>query len=111
MGGPLSVTFSDIYMIKTKSQIVIPRKPLFYRPYVDDIYNRRKKFKHDELIEKLNNDHPKIKLTIEFSLTKFLNASLHLNNGSTTLKFTGKQQNNPHLGHRKSLKGTNLIWY
>ena len=44
MRGPLSVTFSDIFMIKMESDIVIPHKPLFYRRFVDDIYNRRKKF-------------------------------------------------------------------
>ena len=42
MGGPLSVTFSDIYMIKMESEIVISQKPLFYRRYVDDIYSTRK---------------------------------------------------------------------
>ena len=48
MGGPLPVTFSDIFMIKMESEIVIPHKPLFYRRFVDDIYNRRKKFQRDE---------------------------------------------------------------
>ena len=37
MGGPLSVTFSDIFMIKMESDIVIPHKPLFYCRFVDDI--------------------------------------------------------------------------
>lgn len=63
-----------------ESEILIPQKPLFYCCYVDDIYNRRKKFKHDELLEKLNNYHLKIKLTIEVTPTKFLDSSLHLNN-------------------------------
>ena len=30
MVGPLSVTFSAIYMIKMESETVIPQKPLFY---------------------------------------------------------------------------------
>ena len=47
LGCPLSVTLSDIYMIKMESEIVIPQKPQFYRCYIDDISNRRKKFKHD----------------------------------------------------------------
>ena len=80
LGGTLSVTFSDLYMIKMESEIVIPQEPLFYRRYIDDMYNKRKTFKHDELFEKLNNYHPKIKLTIEVSPTKFLDTSLHLNN-------------------------------
>ena len=32
-----------------ESEIVIPQKPLFYYRYVDAIFNRRKKFAHDEL--------------------------------------------------------------
>ena len=68
-------------MIKIKSEIIVSQKRLFYRSYFDDIYNRKKKFKHDELFEKLNNYHSKIKLTVEVSPTKFLDISLHLNNG------------------------------
>ena len=41
MGGPLSVTFSDIYMVKMENDVVIPSKPIFYRRFVDDIYSRR----------------------------------------------------------------------
>ena len=40
MGGPLSVTFSDIYMTKMERDVVRPFNPIFYRRYVDDIYNR-----------------------------------------------------------------------
>ena len=61
--------------------IAIPQKALFYRRYVDGIYNRRKKFKQDGLFEKLNNYRPKIQLTTEVSPTKFLDTSLNLNNG------------------------------
>ena len=43
MGGPLSVTFRDILMVKMKTERVVPTKPTFYRRYVDDIYNERKK--------------------------------------------------------------------
>ena len=33
MGGPLSVTFSDIFIIKTENDIVTPTKPIYYRRY------------------------------------------------------------------------------
>ena len=42
MGGPLSFSFSDIYMVKMDNDVVIPSKPIFYRTFVDDIYSRRK---------------------------------------------------------------------
>ena len=54
MGGPLSVTFSDIFMIKMENDIVIPTKPIFYRRYVDGIYNIRKKNIEDSLFKALN---------------------------------------------------------
>ena len=41
MGGPLSVTFSDIYMKKTERKVVGPTKPQFYKIFVDDIINKR----------------------------------------------------------------------
>ena len=40
MGGPLSVTFSDIYMVKMENNVVISSKPIFYQRFVDDIYSR-----------------------------------------------------------------------
>ena len=41
MGGPLSVTFSDIYMVNMKNDVVIPSKPIFHCRFVDDIYSKR----------------------------------------------------------------------
>ena len=40
MGGPLSVTFSDIYMVKMENDVVIPSKPIFNRRFADDICRR-----------------------------------------------------------------------
>ena len=68
---------------------------IFFHCYVDDIYSRRKKFKHDELFEKLKNCHPKIKLIVEVSLTKFLDTSLHLNNGIYNFKVYRKTTKQP----------------
>ena len=42
MGGPLSVPFSGIYMVKMENDAVIKSKPIFYCRFVDDIYSRRK---------------------------------------------------------------------
>ena len=43
MGRPLSVTLSDIYMTKIEDDIVEKHQPTFYKLYIDDIFNRRKK--------------------------------------------------------------------
>ena len=77
MGGPLSVTLSDIFMIKMENNIVIPTKSIFYHRYVDDIYNRRKKNIQDSLFKALNPYHKNIKLTIEISPINFLDTQLH----------------------------------
>ena len=42
IGGPLSVTFSDIYMVKMENDVVISSKPIFHHRFVDDIYSTRK---------------------------------------------------------------------
>ena len=50
----------------------MPHKHAFYKRYVDDINNRRKKHEEYLLFKKLNNYHPKIKLKIDVSPPKFL---------------------------------------
>ena len=45
MGVPLSVTLSDIWLVKMENNIVIPHRPIFYKRYVDDIINCRKNMK------------------------------------------------------------------
>ena len=75
MEGPLSVTFSDIYMVKMENDVVIPSKPIFYRRFVDDIYSRRK-LGDNVLFDRLNSYHPNIKLTIEVNASKFLDTKL-----------------------------------
>ena len=76
-------------------KIVIPQKPLFYCRYIDHICSRRKRFKNGELFEKLNNYHPKIKLTIEVSPTNFLDTSLRLNNCIYDFKVCRKTTKQP----------------
>ena len=78
-----------------ESETFIPPKPLFYCHYVDDIYSRSIKFKHDRLFKKLNNYHPNIKLTIESSPTRFSDTSSHLNNGIYNFKVYRKTTKQP----------------
>ena len=42
MGGPLSVTFSENYMVKMENDGVILSKPIFYHRFLDNIYSRGK---------------------------------------------------------------------
>ena len=84
MGGPLSVTFSDIYMVKMENNVVIPSKPIFYCRFVDDIYC-------NVLFGRLNNYHLNIKLTTEVNPSKFLDTKLTNINGA--YKFNVYQEN------------------
>ena len=73
MGGQLSVTLADIHMVRIDTNIVVPIRPIFYKRYVDDVYNRRQKNTVDKLYNGLNNYHPKVKLTIETNPLRCLN--------------------------------------
>ena len=73
-------------MIRTEKDIVTPLKPIFYKRFVDDIYNRRKKGIHDNLYERLNNYHPNNKLTIEINPNKFLDTKTTDNEGTIETK-------------------------
>ena len=57
MGGPLSVTLSDIHMIRMKTDVVVPIRPIFYRLYVDDIYICCQRNTRYVLYDALNNYH------------------------------------------------------
>ena len=46
-----------IYMTKTEKEVVNPFKPNFYKRFVDDIINRKRKDQPDQLFKKLNNNH------------------------------------------------------
>ena len=100
MGGSLSVTFSEIYMVKMKNDVVAPSKPSFYRRFVDDIYSRWK-LGDNVLFDQLDNYHPNIKLTIEVNPSKYLDTkhtningaykfNVYWKNTKLTLSWTSK---------------------
>ena len=93
--GPSSVTLSDIYMTKMENDIVVLTKPVFYRRYVDDIYNRSEKNTEDKLYHSLNNYHKNIKLTTEVSPTKFLDTHLYNQNGTYITHVHRKETKTP----------------
>ena len=55
--------------------IVEKHKPKFYKRYVDDIINRRKKNEVDLLSIDLNNYHQNIKLTLELNPKRLLDTN------------------------------------
>ena len=95
MGGPLSVTLSDIHMTRTENNVAKPEKPLFYRRFVNDIINRRKKNEHDIIFENLNKYHPKMNLTMEVNPCKFLDTKIINNKGNITTEVFRKASKLP----------------
>ena len=84
MGGPLSVTLSDIHMISTENNVVKTEKLLFYRHFVDIII-KRKKNENDIIFENLNIiKKNKINLTIKVNPSQFLDTKIINNKGNIT---------------------------
>ena len=85
MGGPLSVTFSNIYLTKLEMDKVKPTKPKFYKRFVDDVITRRRTDQPDLLFEEINSYHPNINFTVERNPSKFLDTNLtNINNKIVT---------------------------
>ena len=95
MGGPLSVTFSHIYMVKMENDVLILSKPIFYCTFVSNIFSRWK-LEDNVLFDWLNNYHPNIKLAME--VNKFLDTKLTNINGAYKFNVSGKTQNYFHHG-------------
>ena len=68
---------------------------MFYKRYVDDILNKRKKNEPDQLLEKLQSFHPKIKFTVEVSPEKFLDTSMVFSDGLCETKVYRKPNKVP----------------
>lgn len=51
MGVLLSATLAEIRIVRMKNNVVTPSKPLFYKRYVDDIYNCCKRYITDTLLK------------------------------------------------------------
>ena len=79
MGGSLSVSLSDIYMAKMEDDVE-KYQNTFYKRYVDDIINRRKKNQVDILFNDFNNYHQNIKLTLELTPKRVLDTNLEFQN-------------------------------
>ena len=104
MGGPRYVTLSDIWMVNMENNIVTPHKPIFYKRYLDDIINRRMKYKQDLLFKKLNNYHPKTKLTIEINPPKLLDIEIIILNNEVATSALRKERELPVPGESKAPK-------
>ena len=93
-GCPMDV-FSDVFMCKMKSDVVVPAKLIFYKRYVDDTYMWKKKNDVDKLFEELNSHDENIKRTLEVNPTKFLDTELVRENGEITMQVFSKSPKLP----------------
>ena len=65
-----------LYVTKTESGVVNPSRPKFYKHFADDIINRRNENQPDDLLQKLNNNHPIMKYTVEVKPEKFFDTKI-----------------------------------
>ena len=91
-----------------ENSIVIPHKPIFYKKYVDDLINLRKKREEDPLFKKLNNYHPKIKLTIQINPPNFLDVEIIILNNKNVTSYIENKVNYLFLGNLKFLSIINV---
>ena len=93
MCGLIFIVFSDIYVCKMEEDIVIPANPIFYKRYIDETYERRKKHETDKLFIDLTWYHENIKLTLEINPNKFLDTEIiHTNQGIKTQVYKKAKQ-------------------
>ena len=90
---PLIYIIGDIHMIRMETDVVVPIRPIFYKRYIAQIYNRRQKNTSDVLYEALNNYHRKIKLTIETNPQRFLDTEITHINGTKETRVHRKKTN------------------
>ena len=95
MGGSISVVFSNIFMCKMEIDVIVPSKPIFYKPYVNDTNMRIKKNDVDKLFEKRNSYIENRKLTLEVNPTKSLDTELVRENGEITMQVFSKSTKLP----------------
>ena len=115
--GPLSVALADIHIIRVETDIVVPIRPIFYKRYVDDIYNCCQKNAVDKVYDGLNNYHPKVRLTIETNPLRFLDKKIVHTNGMIEARLHMKKtklptpwtSNIPKRYERNTIKGE-LYW-
>ena len=91
-----------------ENSIVIPHKPIFYKKYVEDLINLRKKREEDPLFKKLNNYHPKIKLTIQINPPNFLDIEIIISNNKNVTSYIENKVNYLFLGNLKFLSIINV---
>ena len=80
MGNPLSPVLANIFMSKLEADVVRPFNPTFYDRYVDVCFSKKRKDEPDQLLNRLNNYHPNIKLTVEENPDHFLDTAFSYGN-------------------------------
>ena len=82
-------------MVKLEIDKVGPTKPLFYKHFVDDIVNRRKKNTPDSLLTSLNCYHANTNFTVKVNSSKFLDSNIKIDNGKVETSVYWKQNKMP----------------
>ena len=73
---PFVSNFLQYLPDKIRNRQSCPMKPLFYKRFVDDVINTRKKSKPDSLLISLNSYNSNIDFTVEVNPSKFLDTNI-----------------------------------
>ena len=82
-------------MTKTEREVVNPSKPKFCKRFVDHIINGRNKNEPDDLFQKLNNNHPNMKYTVEVKPEFFLDTKIVYGNDVITTEVKRNERKLP----------------
>ena len=95
-------------MTKTECEFVNPSKPKFYKCFVNDIINRRNKNQPDDLLQKLNSNHPNMEYTVEVKPQFFLDTKIVYSNDIITTEVKRNERKLPvhqSTGHQRFQNG------
>ncbi|XP_033111017.1 uncharacterized protein LOC117112070 [Anneissia japonica] len=111
----MAPNYANIFMSILESKLIasFPRKPLFYRRYIDDMFIiwPHGEFNLKTFMDHVNNFHPHIKFTSEYSHTSipFLDVAVTINNNRISTSLHSKSTDshaylNFHSSHPLGLK-------
>ena len=88
MISPLSVTQADVHMIRTDTDVAVPKKPIFKKR----LWHIQSSPKY-KLYDKLSNWHPKIKPIININSQKILDTEITHSDSITKTRYITREPN------------------
>ena len=85
----------DCTMAKTEREFISLSKPNFNKRFVDNLIDRRTKNQPDDLLQKLNSNHPNMKYTVEVKPEIFFDTKIVYSNDVITTEVKRNERKLP----------------